>query len=71
MWAIGDDFCDDEYNSFECDFDGGDCCETNSNKEYCTECLCKENSVTSSGTYSPERKYRHPYYISTIEIGLL
>ena len=21
--------------------------------------------------YSPERKYRHPYYITTIEIGLL
>ena len=26
---------------------------------------------TSHVIYSPERKYKHPYYISTIEIGLL
>ena len=27
--------------------------------------------IREGETYSRERKYRHPYYISTIEIGLL
>ena len=28
-------------------------------------------AITTETLYSPERKHRHPNYISTIEIGLL
>ena len=37
---IGDGFCDDETNNVGCNFDGGDCCVTNVNTNYCTECTC-------------------------------
>ena len=39
---IGDDYCDDINNNFECNFDGGDCCGANVNTDYCNECLCIE-----------------------------
>ena len=37
----GDGFCDDEANDEFCDFDGGDCCDTKSDRSQCTECFCK------------------------------
>jgi len=37
----GDKSCDDENNNEGCDFDGGDCCGSNVDKTYCTECECK------------------------------
>merc|ERR1711884_27389 len=37
----GDGFCDDENNNAGCAYDGGDCCGTNVNTTYCTECKCK------------------------------
>ena len=39
---IGDGYCEDENNIFECNFDGGDCC-TDTEHLHCTECLCKTN----------------------------
>ena len=39
---IGDDYCDDINNNVDCNFDGGDCCGSNVNTQYCTECLCLE-----------------------------
>ena len=39
---IGDNYCDDINNYVECNFDGGDCCGSNVNTQYCTECLCLE-----------------------------
>ena len=39
---IGDGYCDDETNNDGCNFDGGDCCGSNVNTEYCTECQCHE-----------------------------
>ena len=36
----GDNYCDDENNNEACFFDGGDCCGSNVNTNYCTECLC-------------------------------
>ena len=35
-----DGYCDDENNNEACFFDGGDCCGSNVNTNYCTECLC-------------------------------
>ena len=37
---IGDGFCDDKYNTDKCNFDGGDCCQHDLDRSYCTECLC-------------------------------
>ena len=37
---MGDEICDDDANVFECDFDGGDCCGTDSIKDFCLQCQC-------------------------------
>ena len=44
----GDGYCDDDLNNLLCGYDGGDCCGANVNTIYCSECLCKEGSSTSS-----------------------
>ena len=36
---IGDGFCNDETNSENCNYDGGDCC-IDINTDYCIECIC-------------------------------
>ena len=40
LW-VGDGYCDDQTNTPQCNFDGGDCCAESPNVEYCTECQCK------------------------------
>ena len=40
----GDNYCDDENNNLACNYDGGDCCGSNANTEYCTECLCLDEN---------------------------
>jgi len=35
---FGDGYCDDENNTPQCNYDGGDCCL--GNKNYCTNCTC-------------------------------
>ena len=37
---IGDNYCDDATNNEECEWDGGDCCGSNVNTNYCTICEC-------------------------------
>ena len=37
-----DGFCDDANNNKACFYDGGDCCGSNVNTLYCTECQCLE-----------------------------
>ena len=37
-----DGYCDDVNNNGACFFDGGDCCGSNVNTNYCDECLCLE-----------------------------
>ena len=37
---VGDGICDDLTNVFECDYDGGDCCLSDTDTSYCLECLC-------------------------------
>ena len=39
-----DGYCDDVNNKEACFFDGGDCCGSDVNTEYCYECLCLEGS---------------------------
>ena len=40
---VNDNFCDDECNFSDCDYDGGDCCKPNADKTYCSKCECKAN----------------------------
>ena len=44
-WA-GDGSCDDATNTILCNYDGGDCCGSNVDVNYCTQCLCLTNSST-------------------------
>ena len=37
---VGNGFCNDETNKEDCDYDGGDCCASNIQKDYCSECSC-------------------------------
>ena len=51
---IADGYCDDGNNNLDCTYDGGDCCGSNVNTLYCTECLClEEGGGGSSGTTTP------------------
>ena len=50
----GDGACDDENNNEACFFDGGDCCGSNVNINYCTICQCLElEGGGSGGTTTP------------------
>ena len=37
---IGDGYCDDVTNNQYCNYDGGDCCGSAINTQYCSECQC-------------------------------
>ena len=37
---VGDDYCDDENNNCGCEWDGGDCCGSDVNTDYCNDCDC-------------------------------
>ena len=37
---VGDGFCNDEINNLHCAFDGGDCCGSCINRNYCSNCEC-------------------------------
>ena len=54
---ISDGFCNDMNNNLVCSYDGGDCCGSNVNTVFCTECQCLEpgqSTTTSSTTTSTE-----------------
>ena len=39
--VVGNGYCNDETNSLECNYDGGDCClGSGLDTQYCTECQC-------------------------------
>jgi len=46
---VGDGYCDDGNNNADCNYDGGDCCGSNVNTAYCSQCQCLEvdNSPSS------------------------
>ena len=37
-----DNFCDELNNNVGCDWDGGDCCGSDVDTSFCTECACLE-----------------------------
>ena len=37
---INDNYCDDDNNNVECEWDGGDCCGSNVNTLFCSACEC-------------------------------
>ena len=45
---IGDGNCNDETNTQQCNFDGGDCCGSCINTDLCTNCSCFVD-VTGNG----------------------
>ena len=45
LHLIGNGFCNDETNNADCNFDGGDCCGSCINTDYCTSCNCKEGFI--------------------------
>ena len=50
QWA-NDDYCDDENNTPECNYDGGACCQESPEEgwdEYCTKCECKTPMTTTT-----------------------
>ena len=40
--SIGDGKCNDQCNSYQNSFDGGDCCLVNGNFEFCSICQCQD-----------------------------
>ena len=54
---ISNGYCNDMNNNLVCSYDGGDCCGSNVNTLFCTECQCLEpgqSTTTSSTTTSTE-----------------
>ena len=37
---VADGFCNDETNNDDCHYDGGDCCGSCINTDYCSQCTC-------------------------------
>ena len=46
---IGDYYCDDINNNMDCNYDGGDCCGTNVNSDYCQICGCLDPNGNGGG----------------------
>ena len=44
----GDNYCDDENNYCGCEWDGGDCCGSNVNTDYCSVCECLDPNGSGS-----------------------
>ena len=49
---VGDGLCNDETNNADCNFDGGDCCVENANKNSCSTCECHVLETCAAG-YHP------------------
>jgi hypothetical protein len=47
-------YCDEQNNVEECEFDGGDCCNDESDFAYCDICMCFETGVTNLPTTDPQ-----------------
>ena len=47
----GDNICDDENNNCGCEWDGGDCCGSNVNTQYCSACECLDPNIYMLTTF--------------------
>ena len=58
----GDSSCDDENNNCGCDWDGGDCCGSNVNSDYCLACQCLDPNtcVSAIGDNYCDDENNHP-----------
>ena len=52
-WLAGDGYCQDETNTAECSYDGGDCCLLTINSEHCTECICHHQENCGAEFFHP------------------
>ena len=52
----GDDWCDDENNDLECEWDGGDCCGPNVKTRFCKACQCLDPKFEQRDGQSNNRK---------------
>ena len=70
---IGDLYCDDENNNIFCQFDGGDCCNSQMTQlNFCEECACfkgKYRIVTSRNTSQLVKclDLKHPHFFLSEE----
>ena len=48
---INDGFCDDENNNEACEWDGGDCCGSDVDTLFCTQCECHKPTLTTTTSY--------------------
>ena len=59
LWFTGDNYCDDENNNEECEWDGGDCCGYDVSTWFCWACECldpEEQEGDGGGCGSPQWK---------------
>ena len=56
--------CNDETNTADCDYDGGDCCLSSSNTDYCSECVCNTTGVIMSPKFPSD-------YANDLEVSWL
>ena len=47
----GDGHCHDELNNLDCNYDGGDCCLSPVNTEYCSDCSCHLQQTCFAGVH--------------------
>ena len=67
---MDDGYCNDETNIPECNYDGGDCCGSCINTDYCTNCTCigniigngVPNTLVGDGFCNDETNNVHCYY---------
>ena len=51
---IGNGYCNDETNTADCNYDGGDCCLFSPNTDHCSECKCFDTGAITSPGYPEE-----------------
>ena len=48
---VGNDYCNDETNTANCNYDGGDCCILNTNTTHCSDCACHIQETCQAGNH--------------------
>ena len=62
---VGDGYCDDATNIEECFYDGGDCCNKNSEYLFCNECVCHPNSPKIDQSIETTETSNYNYHSSS------